>query len=172
VIVGLEHVDLATSRLRVLVIANRTAATPDLVAAVRRYANQRPMSFTLLIPDTPRAEHPDWTLELALSLLERAARSRVTGLTGTHRDPFTAARNVLATNAYDRMIVSTLPNHALKWLRRDLPRQLESLGVPIEVIGPERQTLSDITGAPMMSGCELWLNAGAAAARTTRTRRR
>jgi len=154
--VGHEHVDLAAPPLRVLVIANRTAATPDLVAAVRRYADQRPTSFTLLIPDAPRAEHPDWTLEVALSLLERAARGRVTGLTGTHRDR-AAVRDVVATNAYDRIIISTLPNRVSKWVRRDLARRLESLGIPIEVIGPERETLSDIIGAPMMSGCELWL---------------
>jgi hypothetical protein len=158
---GHEHVDLAASPLRVLVIANRTAATPDLVAAVKRYADQRPTSFTLLIPDAPRAEHPDWTLELALSLLRRAARGRVTGLTGPHRDPCAAARNLLATNAFDRIIISTLPDRASKWRRRDLPRRLESLGVPVEVIGPARPRLSDITGAPMMSGCELWLKTGA-----------
>ena len=155
--VGHEHVDLAAPPLRVLVIANRTAATPDLVAAVRRYADQRPTSFTLLIPDAPRAEHPDWTPELALSLLQRAARGRVTELTGRHRDPCAAARTVVTANGVDRIIVSTLPDRASKWLRRDLPRQLESLGVPIEVIGPARAKLSDITGAPMMSGCELWL---------------
>jgi len=29
--------------------------------------------------------------------------------------------------------------------------------IPIEVIEPEHERLSDIIGAPMMSGCELWL---------------
>ena len=145
--------------MRVLVVANRTAATPDLVAAVRRYAQQRPTAFALLIPDAPRAEHPDWTLELALSLLERAAGGRVTALTDTHRDPFAAVRNVVATDAYDRIIISTLTNRASRWLRRDLPRRLELLGVPVEVIAPEREKLSDITGPPSMSGCELWLKA-------------
>ena len=100
---------LAASPLRVLVVANRTAATPDLVAAVRRYAHQRPTTFALLIPDAPRAQHPDWTLELALSLLDRAAGGRVTGLPGTHRDPVAAIQNALATHPYDRIILSTRP---------------------------------------------------------------
>jgi len=147
--------------VRILVVANRTAATPDLVAAVRRYAHQRPTTFALLIPDGPRADHPDWTLELALSLLERAAGGRVTGLTGAHRDPFAAVQNVLAIYPYDWIIVSMSPNRASRWLRRDLPRRLESLGVPVEVITPEREKLSDITGPPLMSGCELWLKANA-----------
>src|SRR3954454_13198437 len=73
-----DEVDLAASPQRVLVVANRTAATPDLVDAVRRHANRQPTTFVVLIPDAPRAEHPDWTLELALSLLGRAARGRVT----------------------------------------------------------------------------------------------
>ena len=157
---GHDRADLVASPLRVLVIANRTAATPDLLAAVRRHADQRPTAFALMIPDAPRAEHPDWTLEGALSLLERAARGRVTGLTGTHRDR-AGVGDVVATNAYDRIIISTLPNRESKWVRGDLPRRLESLGIPIEVIGPERERLSDIIGAPMMSGCELWLKTGA-----------
>jgi hypothetical protein len=150
---------LAALPLRVLVVANRTAATPDLIAAVRRYAQQRPTTFALLIPDAPRAQHPDWTLEFALSLLDRAAGGRVTGLPSSHRDPVAAIQNALATHPYDRIILSTPRHRMSRWLRRDLPRRLESLGVPVEVIRPERERLTDITGPPLMSGCELWLQA-------------
>lgn len=153
--------ELADSPWHVLVVANRTAATLDLAAAVRRYADQRPTAFDLLIPAVAGAEHPDWTLECALSLLERAARGRVAALTSGQRDPFAAVRDVVASRVYDRIIVSTPPSRSARWLRRDLPRRVESLGVPIETIGPRRGTLSDVTGPPMMSGCELWLKAGA-----------
>ena len=124
----------SVSQRRVLVVANRTAATPDLLDAVKRYARARPTTFALLIPDAPRGEHTDWTLELALPLLERAAGGPVDGLTGTSGDPFDAVRAALSDGAYDRVIISTLPRRVSKWLRRDLPKRVEALGVPVDVV--------------------------------------
>jgi hypothetical protein len=121
---------------QILVVANRTAATPDLVDAVKRYAQEQPTTFALLIPDAPKSEHTDWTLELALPLLERAAGGPVAGLTGTSGDPFDAVRTVLSEGAYDRVIISTLPRRVSKWLRRDLPRRVAALGVSVDVVTP------------------------------------
>lgn len=67
---------------RVLIVANRTATTPTLLDAVKRVARERPTDFSLLSPDAPKSEHTDWTMELALPLLERAAGSPLEGLTG------------------------------------------------------------------------------------------
>jgi hypothetical protein len=61
---------------RVLIVANRTAATPDLLEHIKRLARERPSAFLLLIPDAPTSEHTDSTMELALKLLERAAGGR------------------------------------------------------------------------------------------------
>jgi hypothetical protein len=119
----------------VLVVANRTAATPTLLDEVKRVAAEGPTEFSLLIPDSP-GTHTDWTLELALPLMERAAKNKVEGLTG-EEDPFEAVRGVLAEGQYDLVMISTLPRRVSQWLRRDLPRRVEGLGVPVQVITPE-----------------------------------
>jgi hypothetical protein len=135
---------MESSRRRVLVVANRTAATPDLLEAVKRYAREQPTTFSLLIPDAGIGEHTDWTLELALPLLERAARGPVTGLTGDSADAFGAIRDVVADGDYDRIIISTLPRRVSQWLRRDLPKRVAGLGIPVEVITPHRQRTRDV----------------------------
>jgi len=132
----------SSQRRRVLVVANRTAATPTVLDRVRELAQEQPSTFSLLIPDMPRSEQTDWTLELALPLLERAARERVQGFTGGE-DAFDAIRTTIAQDRYDLIVISTLPRRVSKWLRRDLPRRVEALGVPVEVITPGADRLRD-----------------------------
>jgi hypothetical protein len=139
---------MEASRRRVLVVANRTAATPDLLDAVKRHALEQPTTFALLIPDASKSEHTDWTLDLALPLIQRAAGGPVEGLTGTAGEPLDAIRHVLAEQRYDRVVISTLPRRVSKWLRRDLPRRVEALGVPVEVITPPGRSERDPDAGP------------------------
>ena len=128
-------------RSRVLVVANRTAATHHLLEAVRRRAADGPCEFALLVPDVTDRKAADWTLETALPLLERAAHGRVQGLIGGP-DPFESVRTAILEGAFDEVIVSTLPRRTSKWLRRDLIRRVEGLGLPVTAIVPARGKLS------------------------------
>jgi hypothetical protein len=128
----MEHV----SPTRVLIVAYRTAATPMLLDAVRARAQRSPCSFALLVPRPywdPDTEEAALTLELAVPLLEDAARGEVEGIVG-ESDPFEAARQVLERERFDEVIVSTLPERVSHWLRRDLPHRIKQLGIPVKVV--------------------------------------
>ena len=122
---------------RILVVANRTASTPRLLYEVERRARAGPVTFALLIPDVPNRKAADWTLEAAIPLLERAARGKVEGLIGGP-DPFDAVQHAIHERGFDEIIVSTLPKKRSKWLRRDLIRQLERLGLPVTAVVPRQ----------------------------------
>ena len=139
----------ATASRRVLVVANRTAATPDLLEEVRRLARESPTEFVLLIPDASGGSE-DWTLELAIPLIERAAGGPVTGLAAEGEDPLEAIRRTVEEEDIDEIVISTLPRRVSAWLRRDLPHQVERLGLPVSVVTPDRERLPD--RVPTMGG--------------------
>jgi hypothetical protein len=121
---------------RILIVANRTAATPALIDAVRERAAQTPCQFTLLVPRTfwdADTEESAVTLELAIPLLEEAAGSHVEGLIGDS-DPFVAVTGALDQDRYDEIIISTLPARVSHWLHLDLPARVQRLGLPVTVI--------------------------------------
>jgi hypothetical protein len=122
---------------RILVVANRTASTPRLLKEVERRARAGPATFALLIPGAPNRKAADWTLEAAIPLLERAARGEVEGLIGGP-DPFDAIQRAIHERGFDEIIVSTLPKKRSNWLRRDLIRQLERLGLPVTAVVPRQ----------------------------------
>jgi len=129
---------------RVLVVANRTAATPALLAAVTERAQRGPASFTLLVPNSARGldrlsdsdhseEDAQATLELALPLLEQAAGAPVDGLIGD-AEPLTAIHDAVNVRGFDEVILSTLPQRVSRWLHLDLPSKLAGLGLPVTTV--------------------------------------
>jgi len=125
----------------VLVVANRTASTQRLLDEISRRAELEPNRFTLLIPDVSDRKAADWTLEVAIPLLRRAARGPVDHLVGGP-DPFIAVEQAVREHNFDEIIISTLPKRTSKWLRRDLIHRVESLGLPVTAVIPRRVKIS------------------------------
>ena len=139
---------------RTLVVANRTAATALLLEEIERRAEDRPTAFVLLIPEKPA----DWTLEEALKAMRRAAGG-ATGHRSAHvegrvsdGDAFESIRAALEREDFDDVIISTLPKRASRWLRKDLPRRVEQLGVPVTVVTPPAEPRMGIKDLPFAPG--------------------
>ena len=53
---------------------------------------------------------------------------------------------------FDEIIVSTLPKKSSKWLRRDLVRKVEGLGLPVTTVLPQQTTEQGITDSDVFRG--------------------
>src|SRR3954452_1809864 len=99
---------MVSVRRRVLVVANRTLATPMLLDAVRHRASAQPCSFALLVPYVGRREEADWPLEWLVALLEEASGTHVESL-GQGEDAVQAVDLRLRRGEFDDVILSTWP---------------------------------------------------------------
>jgi hypothetical protein len=124
-------------KARVLVVANRTAESPELLEALRSRAVRGPCEFTLLVPSTPHGLA--WAANTHDAGNEEAEQHRtafvaelreegldVAGAKVGDADPLAAICDECNFNEYDELIVSTLPLRVSKWLHVDLPRKAEA----------------------------------------------
>jgi hypothetical protein len=130
------------AKSRVLVVANRTAESPELLDALRARAVQGPCEFILLVPATPHGIA--WAADMFAGQSEAEQHRqafvdelRSEGLDVAEAkvgdpDPLAALSDECNFNEYDELIVSTLPLHVSKWLRIDLPRKARAAtGLPV-----------------------------------------
>jgi len=130
---------------RVLVVANKTAATPSLLDAVRARAATGGCEFTLLVPNATHGLHKlvdpedqseseaETTIELAIPLLEEAAGAPVDAMVGVP-EPLAAIQDAINLHGFDELIISTLPSRVSKWLKLDLPSKAAGLGLPVTTV--------------------------------------
>jgi hypothetical protein len=114
-------------KANVLVVANRTAASPDLIASLRERAERSAARFDLLIPPTAPGEEGRTQARAALDAALAAfadAGLEATGGVGTAIDPVTAACEAYDPAHHDEIVVSTLPAGASHWLSIDGPARI------------------------------------------------
>jgi hypothetical protein len=121
----------------VLVIANQTADSPELVKALERRREEGDARFTLLLPPLPGVDRAD-----ARKRMEQAlARWHEAGLEADGElgdsDPIVAVKEVWDPGRFDEIVVSTLATGTSRWLQIDLPHRVERMtGVSVRhVIG-------------------------------------
>ena len=127
---------------RVLVVANRTASTPALLAEVGARARAGATTVTVLIPPE-RADQPDWTDEEAARLVGQAAEQTVLCL-DAGSDALDTIHAAVGADEFDEIIVCAKPEHLARWVHHDLPHRLEHLGLPVCVIPPDEEVPDDI----------------------------
>jgi hypothetical protein len=134
-------------KARVLVVANRTAESPELLEALRNRTMHGPCEFTLLVPSTPHGLA--WAADMHAGGAEaeqhreafvqelREEGLDVAGAKVGDPDPLAAISDECNFSEYDELIVSTLPLRISKWLHLDLPRKAEAAtGLPVtHVVG-------------------------------------
>jgi hypothetical protein len=138
-------------KAKVLVVANRTAESEELLQALKERAARGDVEFTLLVPAAPHGVA--WAADMhsggdeAQSHLDKAVASlRAAGLEVEGRmgdpDPQAAVQDAVNFGKYDEVIVSTLPLKISKWLKVDLPHKVEhATGLPVtHVIAHSKDT--------------------------------
>jgi GABA permease len=118
----------------VLVVANVTATSPELLAALSARSARGPVDFTLVMPSrgagATAREQTEQALGAALERL-RTQGLAVEGVIGDP-DPFVAVLDVFDPRRFDEIVVATLPARSSHWLRIDLGQRLErATGLPV-----------------------------------------
>jgi hypothetical protein len=148
--------------VRVLLVANKTLGSGEVSEFVRNRMAEEECQFTLLVPATPRwnsepasrlagglasasegvgssqdkEDNYDYArsrLEYGLGIL-RGLGAAVDGDIGDP-DPAKAIDEVLKRRQFDEVALSTLPKGVSRWLRLDIPHQVErKFHIPVKVI--------------------------------------
>ncbi|HYZ29512.1 MAG TPA: hypothetical protein VE570_10680 [Thermoleophilaceae bacterium] len=132
---------------RILVVANRTAESPELLDAMRAKGTEH--EYVLVVPASGGAlekaadpdaarEHTQPHLDAALQKM-RAAGFNVEGTVGD-TDPTAAVQDAANFDHFDEIIISTLPLHLSKWIKLDLPSKAHrATGLPVTHIETKQQ---------------------------------
>jgi hypothetical protein len=129
---------------RYLIVAHQTATSPELIERARDIDRDDPSAeFVLLVPATQRQHLLTWAEGEANTIAAReaqAARSalqsvglNVVGIEVGDASPVMAIDDELRDHAgeYDAIVVCTFPAGISRWLKLDIPHQVERYGLPV-----------------------------------------
>jgi hypothetical protein len=124
---------------RILVVANKTAESPDLLQAMKEKGTEH--NYVLVVPASggvlEKAADPDAAREHTQPHLDAALEKMrgegfsVEGSIGD-TDPAAAVQDACNFGSFDEIIISTLPLRASKWMKMDLPSKAQrATGLPV-----------------------------------------
>jgi hypothetical protein len=117
----------------VLVIANQTVVSPELLARIRARAEQGDVSFLIVAPQSDGEQHDEADRRLRRALSELRSEGIDAHGQVVHPDPYTAGLQAVQDERVDEIIVSTFPGERSGWLRRDLVERLKKdTGLPVD----------------------------------------
>ncbi len=128
---------------RVLVVTNKTKATPAVLEAVRERAAVGQASFFVLVPNpghlpfdrtSVHKKAGEEVLARALPLLREPAGGDVDGRVASSPNAYDDIVAELNTGRYREVILETLPSHVSHWLHVDLPERVAHLGYPLKTV--------------------------------------
>jgi hypothetical protein len=138
----------------VIVLANRTAAAPELIEALVHRGERGPIHATLVMPaagpgSSDRAAAKE-RMEAALAAWREAGIEQCEGVV-CDPVPLEALTEVWDPMRHDEVIVSTLPGQSSKWLRGDLPHAVARYtGVSVlHVVARDPEATPEVGPAPV-----------------------
>jgi hypothetical protein len=131
--------DLVELERNVLVVANETVISRELLDRIRERAAQGPASFLIVSPQSSDVQNPEADRRLRRALSELRSEGIDAHGQVVHPDPYTASMEATHDERVDEIIVSTFPSAHSGWLRRDLIERLRAdAGVPVDHIVSEK----------------------------------
>ena len=137
----------------VIVLANRTAAAPELIEALVHRSERGPIHATLVMPAAgPGSADRAAATERMNTALDAWKAAGVENCEGVVCDPvpLEALTEVWDPMRHDEVIVSTLPGQSSKWIRSDLPHSVARYtGVSVlHVVAQDPETHVETSPAP------------------------
>jgi hypothetical protein len=109
-----------------LVVANRTVDSPELLAAIKERGARGPVHATMLVP-AAYSERAQAERRLQSAVASLAADGiPADGMLGD-ADPIVAVQEAWDPGRFDEVVVSTLTEGASRWLQIDLPHRVARL---------------------------------------------